>query len=44
VTNKDSDKKKMKIDNSYEIQFQFYSIQDSKTFKNSIQKIKNRNF
>ena len=44
VANKDSDKKKMKIDNSYEIQFQFYSIQDSKTFKNSIQKIKNRNF
>ena len=40
VKNKENDKKKLKIDNNYEIEFEFYSIEDTRTFKNFIKKLR----
>ena len=35
-----NEKSKMKLDNSYEIVFEFYSMQDSKAFRKAIKKLK----
>ena len=40
VRNKEFDKNKMIIDESFEIEFEFHSIEDSKTFISSLKKLK----
>ena len=39
IKNKENEKNKIKFDNSYEIGFEFYSMEDSKAFKKAIKKL-----